>query len=73
MHLRAQSIVATYEVMRSEPWPDCCSVVMIGCRSCFARRFFGALPFEEALLATCLALLVAVFLISEPFMAAAYS
>jgi len=73
LYMEAQSRVVTYEVMRLAPWPDCCSVVMIGSKSCFARRFLGAPPFEVALPAACLALMVAAFLISEPFMAAACS
>lgn len=47
-------------------WAFCSSVVIMGCNSCFLR--FLPLPLDEAEAATCLALLIAAFLISEPFM-----
>lgn len=48
-------------------WAFCCSVVMMGLSSCFLR-FFPLLPLDAAALATCFALLIAAFLMSEPFM-----
>jgi hypothetical protein len=47
----------------------CCSVVMMGFRSCFLRFLPVFWPFDEAALATFLAFSIAAFLMpSEPFM-----
>lgn len=46
----------------------CCSVVIIGLRSCFLRFFWALLPLEPvAFAATCLAFWIAAFLMSVPF------
>ena len=50
----------------------CCSVVIIGLSSCFLR-FLPLLPLDDdAALATCLALLIAAFLMSDPFIVKVY-
>lgn len=52
----------------------CCSVVIMGLRSCFLRflPLLVLLPLDVAALTACFALLVTAFLISDPFMVMRY-